>query len=126
MSLDGVRKYYGVQRGLIEQRLVALESGGDGVETVVSAGDGSGAPESRGVAASAVHSRQFQGSTQAEVLDAEERSIMGMASEIWPMPSDGDERTRVCTEPDRPRRTQWSKRKHAHRKRGEHKSAGAE
>ena len=32
MSLDGVRKYYGVQRRLIEQRLVALEAGleGDG------------------------------------------------------------------------------------------------
>ena len=33
MSLDGVRKYYGVQRRLIEQRLLALEAGGDGAET---------------------------------------------------------------------------------------------
>ena len=32
MSLDGVRKYYGVQRRLIEQRLLALEAGRDGVE----------------------------------------------------------------------------------------------
>ena len=33
MSSDGVRKYYGVQRRLIEQRLLALEAGGDGAET---------------------------------------------------------------------------------------------
>ena len=32
MSLDGVRKYYGVQRRLIEQRLLALEAGVDGVD----------------------------------------------------------------------------------------------
>ena len=36
MSPDGVRKYYGVQRRLIEQRLLALEAGGAGVD-----GDGS-------------------------------------------------------------------------------------
>ena len=42
MSLDGVRKYYGVQRGLIEQRLVALEAGGDGAETGASASYESG------------------------------------------------------------------------------------
>ena len=39
MSLDGVRKYYGVQRGLIEQRLLALEAGDDGRETESPAGD---------------------------------------------------------------------------------------
>ena len=33
MSLDGVRKYYGVQRRLIEQRLLALEVGHDGAGT---------------------------------------------------------------------------------------------
>ena len=32
MSLDGVRKYYGVQRRLIEQRLLALEADGDGAD----------------------------------------------------------------------------------------------
>ncbi len=41
MSLDGVRKYYGVQRRLIEQRLLVLEAGRDTTETGVSAGDGS-------------------------------------------------------------------------------------
>ena len=30
MSLDGVRKYCGVQRRLVDQRLMALEAGGDG------------------------------------------------------------------------------------------------
>ena len=51
MSLDGVRKYYGVQRRLIEQRLLALESGGGGAETGTSAGD-----ESEGSRASDVDS----------------------------------------------------------------------
>lgn len=37
MSLDGVRKYYGVQRGLIDQRLLALEADGAGA-------DGDGGP----------------------------------------------------------------------------------
>ena len=32
MSLDGVRKYYAVQRRLIDQRLLVLESGQDGSE----------------------------------------------------------------------------------------------
>ena len=41
MSLDRVRKYYGVQRGLIEQRLLALEAGSGGAETGTSAGDDS-------------------------------------------------------------------------------------
>ena len=40
MSLDGVRKYYGVQRRLIEQRLLALEAGRDGVESRSLVGDG--------------------------------------------------------------------------------------
>ena len=126
MSLDGVRKYYGVQRGLIEQRFVALEAGGDGAEAGASAGDDSGGSMPSGVAASAVHPRQFKGPTQAEVLDAEERSSMGMARDTWAVPSDGDERAQGSPEPDRPRRTQQSKRKLAHRKRGEHTSAGAE
>ena len=46
MSLDGVRKYYGVQRGLIDQRLVALETGRDGGETGPSAGAEGRGPQS--------------------------------------------------------------------------------
>ena len=126
MSLDGVRKYYGVQRGLIAQRLLALEAGGDVAETGTSADDDSEGSRSSGVAASAVHPRQFKGPIQAEVLDAEDPSSTGMASEIWPMPSVGDEGSQVSAEPDRPRRTQQSKRKLAQGKKGEHTLAGAE
>ena len=39
MSLDGVRKYYGVQRRLIDQRLLALEAGSDVTDTGVPSGD---------------------------------------------------------------------------------------
>ena len=53
MSLDGVRKYYGVQRGLIEQRLVALEAGRDGTDTRAPAGDESGVSRSKGEESSA-------------------------------------------------------------------------
>ena len=40
VSLDGVRKFYGVQRRLIEQRLLALEAGRDGVESEPLVGNG--------------------------------------------------------------------------------------
>ena len=50
MSLDGVRKYYAVQRRLVEQRLLALEAGREGTETGALADDGSGGPERRSVA----------------------------------------------------------------------------
>ena len=39
MSLDGVRKYYGVQRSLIEQRLLVLEAGSASTETGAPEGD---------------------------------------------------------------------------------------
>ena len=39
MSLDGMRKYYGVQRRLIEQRLVALEAERDVAEAGAPSGD---------------------------------------------------------------------------------------
>ena len=39
MSLDGVRKYYGVQRRQIDQRLMALERGRDSAETEVPTSD---------------------------------------------------------------------------------------
>ena len=49
MSLDGVRKYYGVQRRLVEQRLLVLEAGRDGAETEAPAGAGSVDPGTRSV-----------------------------------------------------------------------------
>ena len=39
MSLEGVRKYYGVQRRLIEQRLLVLEASCNDAETGAPAGD---------------------------------------------------------------------------------------
>ena len=50
MSLDGVRKYYAVQRRLVEQRLLVLEAGREGTETEALSGDESGDPETRSVA----------------------------------------------------------------------------
>ena len=50
MSLDGVRKYYGVQRRLVEQRLVILEGGGEVTETGLPAGEESEELETRTVA----------------------------------------------------------------------------
>ena len=50
MSLDGVRKYYGVQRRLIDQRLSVLERGREGTERGASVADqdgGSGLKSSR-------------------------------------------------------------------------------
>ena len=73
MSLDGVRKYYGVQRRLIEQRLLALETVREGTETRADADGESRVPESSSVAASAVHPRQLPDATPAEAPDAEGR-----------------------------------------------------
>ena len=72
MSLDGVRKYYGVQRRLIEQRLLALEAGREGTETGADADDESRAPESSSVAASALHPRQLMDATPTDSADTEE------------------------------------------------------
>ena len=48
MSLDGVRKYYGAQRRLTEERLLALEAGRDYAEAWNSARDGGpGTPPAR-------------------------------------------------------------------------------
>ena len=73
MSLDGVRKYYRVQRRLIEQRLSVLEAGREGTENEANADDGGRIPEFRSITPSALHPREFRGPTQSELLDAEER-----------------------------------------------------
>ena len=73
MSLDGVRKYYGVQRRLIEQRLLALEAGGASAETGAPAGDESGARRLRSGAAHATRPKQLTAPTMVEPLDARER-----------------------------------------------------
>ena len=78
MSLDGVRKYYRVQRSLIEQRLSVLEAGRDGTETGASADDGGRTPEGRSITTGTMHPRQFKGPTLTELLDAEESSSIAL------------------------------------------------
>ena len=78
MSLDGVRKYYRVQRSLIEQRLSVLEAGREGRETGADADDGSRTPEWRSITTGTMHPRQFKGPALAELLDAEESSSMAL------------------------------------------------
>ena len=74
MSLDGVRKYYGVQRRLIEQRLLILEAGRDGAETGVPTDDGSGGSGARSVAAGTGFPGKLTDPTLAELVDAGERT----------------------------------------------------
>ena len=50
MSLDGVRKYYAVQRRLVKQRLLVLEAGREGTETGSPASEESGERETGSVA----------------------------------------------------------------------------
>ena len=71
MSLDGVREYYGVQRRLTEERLLALEAGRDYAEAWASVGDESGGPGSRGVAPSVGVPEDLTDSVLAELGDAE-------------------------------------------------------
>ena len=78
MSLDGVRKYYRVQRRRIERRLWALEAGSEGPETGATSGDGSRIPEFRSITPSGLHPREFKGPTLTELLEAEERSRMAL------------------------------------------------
>ena len=80
MSLDGVRKYYGVQRRQIHQRLSALEKGGDGAATKSTTGNESGS------------------------TDAETRSSMAAKCDTWAAPD--DDRSQVSTKQDVPRRVQ--------------------
>lgn len=81
MSLDGVRKYYGVQRWLIERRLSVLEAGQGMTGTEASADGESADPGSRSVAASSAHTKgpsHARGPAGAETGDdvAEEMQII--------------------------------------------------
>ena len=82
MSLDGVRKYYRVQRRLIEQRLSVLEEGREGTETGASADDESRTPGWRSITAGTLHPREFKGPTLGELLDAEESSRMALEQDV--------------------------------------------
>ena len=98
MSLDGVRKYYGVQRRLVEQRLLALEAGRDGTETGASTGDGSGDSGTRSVAAGTAFAEKLTDPTLAELVDAGERTS-GVVNWDASAPFGGDERADAPSEP---------------------------
>ena len=73
MSLDGVRKYYGVQRRLIEQRLLVLEGDRDVTETGAPTDNGSGGPGARSVAAGT----GYAGERTSEVVDQDTPGPLG-------------------------------------------------
>lgn len=77
MSLDGVRKYYGVQRRLIEQRLSVLETGRGVTKTGASADDEMRIAGWKNTTASAMHLRDFKAPPLAELLDAGECASTG-------------------------------------------------
>ena len=105
MSLDGVRKYYGVQRRLIEQRLLALEAGRDGTETGSPAGDGSGDPGTRSVAAGT----GYAGERTSGVVDRDTPAPLG----------GGDARDEAPSEPGIPGSDQVPRRNVARSESGE-------
>ena len=107
MSLDGVRRYYRVQRRLIEQRLSVLEAGREGTETSASGDDGSRAPGWRSITAGTMHPRQFKGPTLAELLDAEESSSMDLEQAEAYAPH-GANVGGAPAEPEAPRSAQFS------------------
>ena len=111
MSLDGVRKYYGVQRRLIEQRLLALEADRDGTETRAPAGDGSGGPEARSGAAGTGFPAKLTDPTLAESMDAGERTSGVVDRDTSAPLGGGDEGAEPPSEPGTPRSDQVLRRK---------------
>ncbi len=109
MSLDGVRKYYGVQRRLLDQRLLALEASGDGAEDGEPACDETRAPSSSSAVAGAVHPRPLTGPTPAEPLGAGGWPSMALEQDVT-YPGHGANAAVAPAEPDLPRRAQRSKR----------------
>ena len=110
MSLDGVRKYYGVQRRLIEQRLLVLESDRDGTETGAPTDDGSGGPGARSVAAGTGFPGKLTDPTLAELVDAGERTNGVVEWDTSAPPGGGDEKADAPSEPGIPGPTRVSRR----------------
>ena len=109
MSLDGVRKYYGVQHRLIEQRLLSLEADREGVETAASADDESRALGLSSVVAREAHPEQLTGPPLVESLDAGERLSTPLQRDMK-YAAHGADTTEAPAGPDVPRRAQRSKR----------------
>ena len=110
MSLDGVRKYYGVQRRLIEQRLLVLEAGRDGAETGALAGGGSGDPGARSVAARTGLPGKLTDLMPAELVDDGERTSGVVERNVAAAPAGGDERAEATSEPGIPGSVHVSRR----------------
>ena len=110
MSLDGVRKYYGVQRRLIEQRLLVLEADRDGTETGAPTDDGSGGPGARSVAAGTGFPGKLPDPTLAELVDAGERTSGVVERNVAAAPAGGDERAEATSEPGIPGSVHVSRR----------------
>ena len=110
MSLDGVRKYYGVQRRLIEQRLLVLEAGRDGTETGAPTDDGSGGPGARSVAAGTGFPGKLTDPTLPGLVDAGERTSGVVAWDTPAPPGGGDEKADAPSEPGIPGPTRVSRR----------------
>ena len=110
MSLDGVRKYYGVQRRLIEQRLLILEAGRDGAETEAPTDDGSGGPGARSVAAGIGCPGRLTDPTLAELVDAGERTSGVVEWDTSAPPGGGDGKADAPSEPGIPGPTRVSRR----------------
>ena len=110
MSLDGVRKYYGVQRRLIEQRLLVLEADRDGMETGAPTDDGSGGLGARSVAAGTGFPGKLTDPTLAELVDAVERTNGVVEWDMSAPPGGGDEKTDAPSKPGIPGPTRVSRR----------------
>ena len=110
MSLDGVRNYYGVQRRLIEQRLLVLEADRDGTETGAPTDDGSGGSGARSVAAGTGFPGKLTDPTLAELVDAGERTNGVVEWDTSAPPGGGDEKADAPSEPGIPGPTQVSRR----------------
>ena len=102
MSLDGVRKYYGVQRRLIEQRLLVLGAGRDGTETGTPTDDGSGDPGARSVAAGTWFPGKLTDPTLPGLVDAGERTSGVVEWDTPAPPGGGDEKADAPSEPGIP------------------------
>ena len=113
MSLDGVRKYYAVQRRLVEQRLLVLEAGRDGTETGAPTDDGSSGPGARSVAAGTGFPGKLTDLTPAELVDDGKRTSGVVEWDTSAPLGGGDAKIEATSEPGIPGPTRVSRRNFA-------------
>ena len=120
MSLDGVRKYYGVQRRLVEQRLLVLEGEGEGTETGSPTDDGSGGPGARSVAAGTEFPGKLTDPTLPGLVDDGKRTSGVVEWDTSAPPGGGDEKVDALSEPGIPGSAQVSRKNLARSQEAEH------